>query len=131
MDASLNFVALVETNPIVRLGQTYNNKFVNKIKETFTEAQQQLFVASLYCFLNHHPINDYVIDLDNIWKWLGFSQKVHAKTCLEKHYHNDNDFKILLSQSREQDSERQRPCTRVRLQIRLHQEPPHRRQDAG
>ena len=35
MDASLNFVALVETNPITRLNRDYNNKFVNKIKEAF------------------------------------------------------------------------------------------------
>lgn len=105
MDSSLNFVALVETNPIIRLTYDYNNKFVNKIKEIFTETQQQLFVSSLYCYLNHHPTNDYVIDLDNIWKWLGYSQKAHAKTCLEKYFIIDNDYKRLLSRLREQKSE--------------------------
>ena len=102
MDSSLNFVALVETNPIIRLTQDYNNKFVIKIKDSFTETQQQLFVSSLYCYLNHHPTNDFVIDLDNIWKWLGYSQKAHAKTCLEKYFMIDNDYKILLSHAREQ-----------------------------
>uniref|UniRef100_A0A6C0HV43 MSV199 domain-containing protein n=1 Tax=viral metagenome TaxID=1070528 RepID=A0A6C0HV43_9ZZZZ len=103
MDTSLNFVALIETNPITRLNREYNNKFINKIKETFTETQQQLFVSSLYCFLNYHPTNDYVIDLDNIWRWLGFSQKIRAKELLEKHFIIEKDYKILLSHGREQD----------------------------
>ena len=102
MDASLNFAALVETNPIVRLTQTYNNKFVNKIKETFTETQQQLFVASLYCFLNHHPTDDFVIDFDTVWTWMGFTQKVNAKRVLEKHFILNTDYKILLFRSEEQ-----------------------------
>uniref|UniRef100_A0A6C0IDI4 MSV199 domain-containing protein n=1 Tax=viral metagenome TaxID=1070528 RepID=A0A6C0IDI4_9ZZZZ len=97
MDTSLNFVALVETSPITRLNHEYNNKFINKIKETFTETQQQLFVSSLYCFLNYHPTNDYVIDLDNVWQWLGFSQKVNAKTCIEKYFVIDKDYKIILN----------------------------------
>jgi len=34
--------------------------------------------------------------LDNIWKWIGFSQKVKAKTLLEKNFKLDVDYKILL-----------------------------------
>jgi hypothetical protein len=102
MDTSLNFVALVESSPITRLNREYNNKFVNKIKESFTETQQQLFVSSLYCFLNYHPANDYVIDLDNVWQWLGFSQKAMAKRTLEKNFMTEKDYKCLLCRSAEQ-----------------------------
>jgi phage anti-repressor protein len=105
MDASLNFVALVETNPITRLSSNYNNKFLNKIKESFTETQQQLFVSSFYCYLNHHPTNDFVIDLDNVWEWLGFSQKAMAKRSLEKHFVLDKDYKVLLCQPADQTNE--------------------------
>jgi len=105
MDASLNFVALVETNPITRLTQPYNNRFVNNIKDTFTETEQQLFVSSLYCFLNYHPTNDFVVDLDNIWSWLGFSQKAMAKRLMETHFSEGNDYKRLLCRSAEQKSE--------------------------
>jgi hypothetical protein len=101
MDTSLNFVALVETNPITRLNREYNNKFINKIKETFTETQQQLFVSSFYCYLNYRQFDDYVIDLDNIWKWLGYSQKVNAKMCIEKHFLKDKDYKIVDQSQRE------------------------------
>lgn len=105
MDTSLNFVALVETNPITRLNGDYNNKFVNKIKETFTETQQQLFVSSLYCYLNYHPTNDFVVDLDNIWQWLGFSQKAMAKRTMEKHFVVDKDYKTLLCRLAEQKTD--------------------------
>ena len=68
--AELNIVELIEKNPIVNLSNTYNNKLLSKIKVTFSEIQQKLFVSSFYCFLNYNQLNDYVIDLDNVWKWL-------------------------------------------------------------
>lgn len=105
METSLNFVALVETSPITRLNREYNNRFVNKIKETFTETQQQLFVSSLYCFLNYHSTNDFVIELDNIWQWLGFQQKITAKILLEKHFVVNKDYKCMLCRSAEQKKE--------------------------
>ena len=98
MDTSLNIVELIENNPITRLSGTYQNKLLTKIKNNFTDTEQQLFVASFYCFLNYNQRNDFVIDLDNIWKWIGFSQKVKAKTLLEKNFKLDIDYKILLSQ---------------------------------
>jgi len=100
--SNLDIVSLIESNPITKLSSMYNNKFLTKIKETFTETQQQLFVSSFYCYLNYHPTNDYVIDLDNVWKWLGFSQKIRARELLEKHFVLETDYKCLLSLEREQ-----------------------------
>lgn len=76
---SLNIIDLIEKNPITKLTDTYNNKLFIKIKETFTESQQQLFISSFYCYLNYNQTKYFVIDLDDIWKWVGFSQKVNAK----------------------------------------------------
>jgi phage anti-repressor protein len=45
--------------------------------------------------------SDYVIDLDNIWEWLGFKQKVNAKKTLEKHFKLDIDYKLLLPQQKQ------------------------------
>ena len=75
----LNIVELIETNPITKLSGDYNNKLIVKIKNTFGEFEQQLFLSSFYCYLNYHPTNDFIIDLDNVWKWIGFSQKIKAK----------------------------------------------------
>jgi hypothetical protein len=93
----LNIVELIESNPITKLSQDYNAKMLVKIKENFTEFEQQLFLSSFYCYLNYHSTNDFVIDLDDVWKWLGFSQKVRAKELLEKHFIIDKDYTKSLS----------------------------------
>ena len=70
----LNIVELIEKNPISKLSKEYNNKLINRIKETFTDFEQQLFVSSFYCYLKYNKNTDFVVDLDDIWKWLGFQQ---------------------------------------------------------
>jgi hypothetical protein len=65
-----------------------------KIKENFNENQQQLFVASFYCFLNYDKKNDFVIDFDNVWKWLGYTRKSDGKRVLEKFFVEDLDYKV-------------------------------------
>lgn len=52
MSTSFNIVDLIENNPIARLTNTYQNNLLTKIKANFTENEQQIFVASFYCFLN-------------------------------------------------------------------------------
>jgi hypothetical protein len=99
MNTSLNIVDLIENNPITKLSSSYNGKLLTKIQEGFTGFEQQLFVTSFYCYLNCDQKNDFVIDLDNVWKWLGFSVKIKAKTLLEKHFVIDRDYKILLCDS--------------------------------
>ena len=99
---TIDIVSLIESNPITRLSQTYNNKLLTKIKTSFTEQQQQLFVASFYCYLNYNQTADFIIDLDNVWNWMGFSQKIRAKNLLEKHFILDKDYKCLHAQSGEQ-----------------------------
>ena len=84
MSKSLNIVELIEKNPIARLSNTYQNKLLTKIKERFTDNEQQMFIASFYCYLNHQ--DEFIIDLDNIWKWLGFSTKQKSKELLEKNF---------------------------------------------
>jgi hypothetical protein len=100
---TIDIVNLVEKNPITKLSKAYNNKLLTKLKHEFTETQQQLFVASFYCYLNYNQNTDFVIDLDNIWEWLDFSKKDKAKALLEKHFKYNIDYKILFRRSAEQD----------------------------
>lgn len=93
----LNIVELIETNPITKLSKDYNIKLLSKIKQNFTEFEQQVFLSSFYCYLNCDPINDYVIDLDNVWKWIGFSYKHKAKILLEKFFVINKDYKVSLN----------------------------------
>jgi hypothetical protein len=90
----LNIVDLIEKNPITKLSPSYNNNLLKQIKETFTGFEQKLFVSSFYCYLNYDKHNDFVVDLDNVWRWLGFQQKNNARLLLDKFFVNDNDYKI-------------------------------------
>lgn len=94
----LNIVQLIEKNPITRLTKSYQNKFIEKIRGNFTETQQQLYVSSFYLYLNHSK-DDYIIDLDNIWKWLGFERKDFCKKLLKKHFSLDIDYKITVAKA--------------------------------
>ena len=94
----LNIIELIENNPIVKLSNTYNSKLLQKIKEHFSNFEQQLFISSFYCYLNYDKNIDFVVDLDNIWKWLEFSQKIDAKRLLEKCFKLDIDYKTALGE---------------------------------
>jgi hypothetical protein len=90
----VNIVQLIEKNPITRLSNTYNNQLLYRIKASFTDYEQQLFIASFYCYLNYENSNDFVVDLDNVWAWLGFNQKEASKRVLERNFVVNIDYKI-------------------------------------
>ena len=98
----LDIVELIEKNPITKFSSNYNSKFLIKIKEIFSSFEQKLFLKSFYCYINYDYKNDFVVDLDNIWKWLGFSQKDSAKRILEKNFIIEIDYKILVHKQVEQ-----------------------------
>jgi len=100
---SVDIVNLIESNPITKFSGDYHSKLVEKIKNNFTNYEQQLFLSSFYCYLQYDSKNDFVIDLDNIWKWLDFSQKIKAKQLLEKQFIINKDYKLLLYQQVKQD----------------------------
>ena len=89
---SLNIVDLITNNPITKLTETHNNNLLNKVKNTFNESEQQLFISSFYSYLNYHKTDDYIVDLDSIWKWLGFNRKYNATICLEKNFILNKDY---------------------------------------
>jgi cell division septum initiation protein DivIVA len=101
--ATLNIVELIEKNPITKLSQTYNNFLLEKIQEHFSTFEQQLFVSSFYCYLNYDKTTDFVVDLDDVWKWLGFSQKAHVKPMVEANFKLDVDYKIVASSETDED----------------------------
>ena len=101
---SFNIVDLIENNRITSLSDVYQDRLLTKIKAKFTEQEQQIFVASFYGFLKYDPKNDYVIDLDDVWKWVGYAQKVKATALLDKHFIINKDYILLGSQPGKQRS---------------------------
>ncbi len=102
---NLNIVELIEKNPITKLYTTHNNKLLEKIKNNFSQDEQKLFITSFYCYINYDKTKDFIIDFDNIWEWLGFSQKDKAKRALVKNFTIDINYKILTTQVGEQKKE--------------------------
>ena len=94
--ATLNIVELIEKNPITKLSQTYNNILLAKLQENFNTFEQQLFVSSFYCYLNYNKNTDFVVDLDDVWKWLGFAQKINVRTLLEKNFKINLDYTVSI-----------------------------------
>ena len=83
------------TNTLTLLDNN-NNKFITKLKEHFTEDEQQLYVGNLYMYMNYHPINDFVVNLENVWKFIGFSNKANGKRLLKQHFTENKDYKIVF-----------------------------------
>ena len=103
MSENFDIIKLIEKNPIARLSQTYQNKLLEKIKTVFNDSQQQLFVGSFYCYLNYNSKNDFIINFNDIWKWIGFSRKDNAKLVLKKNFIENIDYKISLLSLQERD----------------------------
>jgi hypothetical protein len=95
--SEFNIVELIEDHPISKLTSTYRVKLLDKIKENFSDADQQLFIGSFYCYLNYDTKKEFVVDLDDVWKWIGFSQKYNAERIIEKHFTADSDYKNISS----------------------------------
>jgi phage anti-repressor protein len=67
---------------------------LKKIQNTFDAEEQQLFVASFYCYLKYDPKKEFVINFEDVWKWCGFTRKSDAKKLLEKFFTKDIDYKV-------------------------------------
>lgn len=98
MNTNFDIVNLIESNPITKLNGNYQSKLIEKVKNEFNNFEHQIFVSNFYCYLNNDFNNDFVIDLDNIWNWLGFGQKVNAKRVLENNFKVDTDYKIISTE---------------------------------
>jgi len=103
---SIDIVNLIEKNPLTKLTGNYQSSMIDKIKDNFNTYEQQLFISSFYCYLNYDDKTDFIIDLDNIWQWIGFGQKVNAKRVLEKNFIENTDYKLLLCQPARQSDTR-------------------------
>ena len=55
---------------------------------------QQLFINSYYVYIKH-DISEYVVDLDDVYKSVGFNRKENAKKILEKYFKIDVDYKSI------------------------------------
>lgn len=74
-----------------------------KLSQEFNGEEQQIFINNFKSYLTYNQDKDYVIDLEFITKFLGFTRKDHAKRILNKYLIENTHYKLLLPRSGEQD----------------------------
>jgi hypothetical protein len=93
-DQKFDIVSYVENTHLAKLSFCDKSKIIEKLGSKFTEDEQSIYIAQLYAYLNYDPEKDFVILLNNFWKWLGYTRLDHCKTVLLKHFIENMDYKI-------------------------------------
>jgi hypothetical protein len=62
---------------------------------------------------------DYVVDLDKVWQWIGFSRKDPAKRLLDSYFTEGTDYKVLSHTSVE-NPQGGRPNEKIMMNIKTH-----------
>lgn len=74
-----------------------DDKLIQLIKENFNETDNELFKMSFNLFnQNYNSKDDFIINLDDVYKWMGFSRKDPAKRLLVNNFIKDRDYKIII-----------------------------------
>ena len=72
-----------------------DDNLIRLIKEEFNNNDNQLFQMSFKLFnISHNKPNDYIIDLDEVYKWIGFSRKDPAKRLLFTQFKEGKHYKM-------------------------------------
>jgi phage anti-repressor protein len=91
-----------EIVPLTPPNIDFTDPLVKKIQQHLSSQEQQLFIQSFYGYLNYDEENDYIIDLDDIYEWVGYTTKQRAKDMLLREFHENIDYKVLLSANAKQ-----------------------------
>lgn len=49
------------------------------LRERLSSEEQLSFLESFYVYLTHDPVRDFVVDLEDVYEWVGFTRKDNAK----------------------------------------------------
>jgi phage anti-repressor protein len=103
---TVNFTELVRnSNTTLSLSQEYQSNMIKILNEEFSEQQQQWYIANLYMYMNYHPTNDYPINLENVFKMIGFANKGNAMKTIKSNFTKDEDYKIMLFHTEKRKNE--------------------------
>jgi hypothetical protein len=58
---------------------------IARIESAFDTEEQKLFLASFQSHVHHAP-DEFVIDFNEIWQWMGFTRNENAKRLLKALY---------------------------------------------
>jgi phage anti-repressor protein len=92
---TINFTALVQSSNTT-LSLNLQQRMIQILNEKFTEKEQKWYVANLYMYLHYDSTTDYPINLEDVFKMIGFANKSNAKRTLKNNFTLDEDYKITV-----------------------------------
>ena len=98
---TINFDELVK-NSNTTISLNLQTKMVDLLNDEFTEQEQQWYIANLYVYMNYHPTNDFPINLEHVFKMIGFANKGNAMKTIKSNFTLDEDYRILLFRTEKQ-----------------------------
>jgi phage anti-repressor protein len=96
LQPSFNIASVIRENTI----DSFINpdKLTQKLLENFSTDDKQHFLINFYLYNKYDDTEDYVIDLDKVYEWIGFAAKHKAKELQVRYFQEGQDYKILLNQ---------------------------------
>lgn len=73
-----------------------DDEFIKSLSTEFTNDEQQLFMKNFKQYLQYGTDDkSFVINFDDVWEWVGFTQKNNAKRLLVKSFTKDIDYVVM------------------------------------
>ena len=89
---NIDFNQLVNGNNN-KLSINFQSKMIDSLNKNFTDEEQKWYIANLYIYMHYHPTNDYPINLENVFKMIGFANKGNAMKTIKTNFTKDEDYK--------------------------------------
>lgn len=92
----VNFTDLLECHKSVNYSLNNEGIIINNLQLFQDKTIEQFLITKDYLYNNNNFTKEnFIFDLDNIWKFLKFSQKSRAKSVLEKYFILNKDYIIV------------------------------------
>jgi hypothetical protein len=86
------------TNGNMELSES-QGEFLDYLKNNLNDEEIEMFANSFYMYLKYNPDTEFVIDLDNVWKWIGYSRKGKCKELLVKKFRENEHYVVTKTAS--------------------------------
>jgi phage anti-repressor protein len=92
----IDFTDLLESHKSVNYSLNNEGVIINNLQLFEDKTIEQFLITKDYLYNNNNFTKEnFIFDLDNIWKFLKFSQKSRAKSVLEKYFILNKDYIIV------------------------------------
>jgi len=91
---TINFKELI--NNSLTLSPEAKSEMINFINSELNEQQRQIYIRNLYMCMNFNPTTDFPVNLDYVYKDMGFANKGNAMKTIKSNFTKDEDYKLIL-----------------------------------